>query len=372
MIQEYLFTGDEYRSAVEEYTVDSCAKEIYDIDNSDCWIVIFSKNGKNENSAKMLSAVHSYVVRNFHPIVLRNECSAYYNKALYPHFNEFERKLRKLLYLKSALSGNVKEGIEIKDLEIKDFGEIFNLLFSDSNFVKNTRASVNEKTWQFTKEEIIATIQKISENTVWDSLIGKDAVSLLRSNFVKVKAYRNDVMHAHDMETSEYIDAGRLIKEINKQLDTEISKLIFSKEKLENEPTENFNVTLANAFRDMNQAQGIVDWQEQLVAIQSFISTFKNENLISSLATYKSIMELPELKAAQQLAFSPQWDSIRQSFSEISKIKVDIPPALAELRKINSSIQQSVPPALLELQKSLQAFKPDPAVLELAQYLKKS
>ena len=168
MIQEYLFTSDEHRHTVEQYAPESCEKDIYDIDNSDCWIVTYSKEGTNESSAKILSSVHSYIVNNFHPTVLSNECSAYYNKALYPHFNEFERKLRKLLYLKSALSRDAKGSALIKDLESKDFGEIFTLLFSDAQFVQGTKALVNNKTWQFTKDEILAAIEAISENTVWD------------------------------------------------------------------------------------------------------------------------------------------------------------------------------------------------------------
>lgn len=150
--------------------------------------------------------------------MLSNGCSAYYNKALYPHFNEFERKLRKLLYLKSALSRDAKDSVLIKNLESKDFGEIFTLLFSDAQFVKDTRNLLNKKTWQFTKDEIIVAIQKIIESTVWDNLIGKDTVPLLRSDFVRVKTYRNDIMHAHSMEASEFVDATRLIKAINKQL----------------------------------------------------------------------------------------------------------------------------------------------------------
>ena len=370
MIQEYLFRGDEYRSAVEEYNAGTCEKEIYDIDYSECWIVTFSKSGENEISAKVLSFVHSYVVSEFRPTVLGNGSSAYYNKALYPYFNEFERKLRKLLYLKSALSEDSKDCAVIKDLESKDLGEIFTLLFSDPKFVKSAKVSINDKSWQFTKEEIIATIQKLSENTVWDNLIGKDTVPLLRSSFAKVKTYRNDIMHAHSMETSQYNDASKLIKKINKQLDTEIGKLIGNKEELIDENTENFNAALSDALRDMNQAQNVRNWQEQMVALQSSIPTIKSENIIPALHAYAHIMDSPKFKTVQQLISSPQWNSIQRNLREISQIQVDIPPALSELQRIISLIPQPVPSELLELQKSLQAFKPDPALLELSQKLK--
>lgn len=369
MIQEYLFTSDEHRHTVEQYAPESCEKDIYDIDNSDCWIVTYSKEGTNESSAKILSSVHSYIVNNFHPTVLSNECSAYYNKALYPHFNEFERKLRKLLYLKSALSRDAKGSALIKDLESKDFGEIFTLLFSDAQFVQGTKALVNNKTWQFTKDEILAAIEAISENTVWDNLIGKDAVPLLRSDFAKVKSFRNDIMHAHSMETSKYNEAAKLIKEINKQLDAEIGNIIGTKETVQGDSAQDFNAALGDAIRNMDEAQSIKNWQEQLIALQSSIPTIKSENLTAALTAYTKIIDSPGFKAAQQLVSSPQWDSIQRSLKGISKIQTDISPALIELQKVASSIHQAVPPELLALQQSLQAFKPDPALLELLQKL---
>lgn len=369
MIQEYLFTSDEHRHTVEQYAPESCEKDIYDIDNSDCWIVTYSKEGTNESSAKILSSVHSYIVNNFHPTVLSNECSAYYNKALYPHFNEFERKLRKLLYLKSALSRDAKGSALIKDLESKDFGEIFTLLFSDAQFVQGTKALVNNKTWQFTKDEILAAIEAISENTVWDNLIGKDAVPLLRSDFAKVKSFRNDIMHAHSMETAKYNEAAKLIKEINKQLDAEIGNIIGIKETVQGDSAQDFNAALGDAIRNMDEAQSIKNWQEQLIALQSSIPTIKSENLTAALTAYTKIIDSPGFKAAQQLVSSPQWDSIQRSLKGISKIQTDISPALIELQKVASSIHQAVPPELLALQQSLQAFKPDPALLELLQKL---
>ena len=369
MIQEYLFTSDEHRHTVEQYAPESCEKDIYDIDNSDCWIVTYSKEGTNESSAKILSSVHSYIVNNFHPTVLSNECSAYYNKALYPHFNEFERKLRKLLYLKSALSRDAKGSALIKDLESKDFGEIFTLLFSDAQFVQGTKALVNNKTWQFTKDEILAAIEAISENTVWDNLIGKDAVPLLRSDFAKVKSFRNDIMHAHSMETAKYNEAAKLIKEINKQLDAEIGNIIGTKETVQGDSAQDFNAALGDAIRNMDEAQSIKNWQEQLIALQSSIPTIKSENLTAALTAYTKIIDSPGFKAAQQLVSSPQWDSIQRILKGISKIQTDISPALIELQKVASSIHQAVPPELLALQQSLQAFKPDPALLELLQKL---
>lgn len=68
-----------------------------------------------------------------------NESAAYFNKSLYPYFNEFERKLRKLLYLKSALQHDATASQNIKELESKDLGTIFELLFTDTQFIKDVK-----------------------------------------------------------------------------------------------------------------------------------------------------------------------------------------------------------------------------------------
>lgn len=374
MIQEYLFVGDEHKEEVEKYTHKTVKAEIYDIENSDCWIANFTLSGENESSANTLSVVHEYVAGHFDPIVLSNGCSAYYNKALYPPFNEFERKLRKLLYLKSALSKDKKDSETIKDLESKDFGEIFTLLFSDAQFVLNVKKSVNDKTWQFTKDEILAALQHISENTLWDKLIGENAVPLLRSDFVKVKEYRNDIMHAHSMNSSSFSAAMKLIKKINEQLDIEIGKIIIEKEKpSKTQVGEDFNTAMSDAIKDMDAAKQTKTWQEQLAEIQATISSIKGDGMIAALEEYRHIASSPEFNYVRTYLQSPEFIAIQQQIREISKIQVDIPPAIKELQKITASMEQykvTLPPEILELQRTLQAFKPDPAITELAGKIK--
>ncbi len=340
MIQEYLFTNDEHRKAVEQYIKDISEGEIRDIENTECWIVTFFKEGQSGKAAKALSIVNDYVVSNFRPIVLSDGCSAYYNKDLYQPYNEFERKLRKLLYLKSALSQDAKDSDLIKDLEKKDFGKIFELLFSDDQFVNDVKASIKEKTWKFTKTEIITAIQELSENTLWDRLIGKDAVPLLRSDFVRVKSYRNDIMHAHSMNTSDHDDAKELIQKINTQLDDEIGKIIDVKEEINDDGTYHFNTTFSDAIRNMNEAQMIVNnWQEQISGVQSALSAVKRNNLVPAMAAYAQILESPVFNAVQQLTSSPQWDSIQKSFQDFSQFQNELREAQKSLQAFTSNTE---------------------------------
>ena len=186
MKQEYLFVDNKYKSEIEQYTHKTVVKEILNIDDSDCWIATFSLKGENENTADVLSEVNEYIVEHFSPTVLSSGCSAYYNRALYPLFNEFERKLRKLLYLKTALSKSEKDIDTIKDIEKLDFGQIFAVLFTDDQFITDVKKTVNGKTWKFTKNEVLDALQKIPEQSFWDNSIGADVVPLLKSDFTKL------------------------------------------------------------------------------------------------------------------------------------------------------------------------------------------
>lgn len=290
MIQEYLFVGYENKDEIEKYTYKEVRAEISEIENSDCWVASFESGGDDADSAKTLSVIHEYVVSNFNPTVLSNGCSAYYNRRLYPHFNEFERKLRKLLYLKSALSKDKKDSETIKDIERLDFGKIFELLFSDTQFVQDARKTVKEKTWQFTKSEILDALQKIAENTLWDRMVGENAVSQLRSEFTKVKDYRNDVMHAHSMNTASYSAALKLIEKINEQLDAEIGKIVDAKEKnITTSEDNSFNTTLDKAIKNMEAASSIKRLQEQLSEIQASTAPFRFEVPESILEFQKAL-----------------------------------------------------------------------------------
>ena len=124
MVQEYLFIEKDYKTKIKENIPENVEIKIFDIENSSCWIAVFSLDGENEKNAHTLSKANDYVIRNYNPTILSNGCSAYYNKSLFPHYNAFERNLRKLLYLKSALCENKKDAELIKDLE-KSIKKVF-------------------------------------------------------------------------------------------------------------------------------------------------------------------------------------------------------------------------------------------------------
>lgn len=321
MIQEYLFIDDTHREAVEKYVPDKATREIHDIDNSTCWIVTYSLPKENEDCAKVLSQINNYVVDYFKPTVLTNESSAYYNRKLFPHINEFERKLRKLLYLKSAIYHGEKKIDNIRDLEAKDLGFIFELLFTDTEFVKAVRTKVNEKTWQFTKKEIIAAIQKIAEDTVWNNLLGAESVTSLSENFLAVKDYRNDVMHAHNIDTETFREARKLFTSINEQLDAEIGLIIKKAEEAPEETADSaFNEALNTALATQNASNILKHARDSIIELSSVRPDGMRELLrqlqeyYASSADYVQLQNtLRELTAYQRM---PEYDALRKQMRE--------------------------------------------------------
>lgn len=328
MIQEYLFIDDANKKDIEAYNPDKVTVEFYNIENSGCWIASYSIPGENENGAKILSDINEYITGKFSPTVLSNGSSAYFNRMLFPYINEFERKLRKLLYLKAALNKGDKAVENINELESKDLGEIFTLMFTDDAFAKSVKMAVNDKTWTFTKEEVVRCIKNIEENTRWDSLIGADSVLDLKSNFVLVKNYRNDTMHAHNINTKTYKEAKKLFVKINEQLDEEIGKIIeIAEEEPEKMDDSQFNSELSLAIKELDltkelreliaitQSPEIAAIRRQLSEIPSAVLELRQQ--LDSTSDFRK--ELADIVKSVQ---SPEITSLQKQIAELKSLAV--------------------------------------------------
>lgn len=228
----------------------------------------------------------------------------------------------------------------IKNLESKDLGEIFTLLFTDDQFVKNVKTAVNAKTWQFTRQEILSVIEKFTENITWDHLIGTTSVPTLREQILTVKDYRNDVMHAHDIEAKAFRDAKKLFEHVNKQLDSEIRKIIDIAEK-NPEETKNsdYNLDLSSVLeRYANVFSGLspVPITGSLTAVPS----------VSLSDIYNVDLDIPGiLKRPQEL---------QGALANFEAIKID-PSVLSQLQGLSSQIE-NVTAGLQELHVNIPAL----------------
>ncbi len=260
MIHEYLFLTDDNRAKVEEYQPDGITVKISNIGKTSLWVVTYSLPNKNEDSTKKLLGVHACIMQ-YSPLVLSCESSEHYNKTLFPLANELERKLRKLLYLAASISDNEKAKENIKQLEEKDLGVIFDLLFIDQNFILNVKKRINADSKSefsgksnYSKAEVQSYLDTLVEHTLWDKILSDKDVPALRSRFREVQAYRNGVMHAHNISKELFDKAYYLFDKINQELDVAIGELI---ENAEDEltrikPDVNTEIALALAAMDLS------------------------------------------------------------------------------------------------------------------------
>lgn len=277
MNQEYLIQNNAEIEAIKSYKPQNVEKRMFSANNGNCWYVRFSADGDNENAAKQLSSLDEHVQTSFHVTVLESGCSAYFNKRLYPIINEFENNLRKLLYLTSAINQDEKSTANITGLEAQDFGQIFTLLFVDNAFVDKVKGDIkNRNRDYFSKADVIASIESIDENTLWDVLLGKDSVPLLRKRFNDVRTYRNDVMHSHYINWKRYRDISDLYKKINVELDEAINDIEVVESKTPSK--HNFNQVLEGALRTQELIASIMDSVKQNMEQSQYLSEITTQD----------------------------------------------------------------------------------------------
>lgn len=236
MILEYLFFDKTQRKNVESFnhkletSYDNNENLPFqityrDFEKLECWTVRYEGGEDDEAAARQISEISSRMCQEFSPTILTDESSEYFNKTLYPLVNKFERLLRKFLYLKVSQCDEEKFRSVITDIDQKDFGDIYTILFVDSNFRADAKDRIKKLN---TQAEMIQAINALQENTVWHILVGDTALSIIKDNFNLLKEYRNDVMHAHNIKWEKYKKAKELFTDANIELENELNRLLQS------------------------------------------------------------------------------------------------------------------------------------------------
>lgn len=288
MIQEYLFYDRTIEKKLSTYGYDNNSLMLYTNNfGKECLIARYETNSNNENDAKILSEINENLKGKYKFATLSNGASEYFNKSLFPLFNSFERKLRKLIYLASTYN-EVTEASEIVDnIENYDFGKIFDELFTDIKFVQKAKTIVNDKGRnRYSKKEIIKKLDQQTEDILWDKIVGDDNVSSLCSDFLDVKSFRNDVMHAHNITYKDYKLAKNLMTKINSELDVEIGRYLNTDQVLLNLDLSGFLAGLENIIKATKK---INEKQINLSEILSKIFESSSENFTSDTDTENRI-----------------------------------------------------------------------------------
>lgn len=345
MINEYLFLSDSHKQKIQKYKPDDIDVKIYGIDETALWIASYSTQSKDDVNANKLSDVHDYIMK-FLPLVLSCESSEYYNKSLFPLVNELERKLRKLLYLAASISDNKAAKESIKKLEEKDFGEIFDLLFIDQDFIDNMKIRINADhksvfngMRNYSKAEIQSYVDKLPENILWDAVLSAKDVPTLRYKFREVQTYRNDVMHARNISTKLFKVADNLFKKINQELDNTINNLIKIDNKLmEIKPDVNKSISSAleamqisniselfKQIRSSNESwsilsKAITDNQPDLDEVAKYWELINNDHRMIELSKYlKTLNQNAAYVKALRNALAHQCDRVIENIDKPDK-----------------------------------------------------
>ncbi|SEK48119.1 hypothetical protein SAMN02910353_00702 [Ruminococcus sp. YRD2003] len=233
----YLFSDTENKQEISDYTYTPTKaikafeaidlhKEIREFDDSSVWILSFTTQKDTLEAAQHLSYINDDIIR-FNPKVLHNESASHFNKAIFPKINDFERKLRHLLYLKCSLyNDNVddKSKVVLAELEKEDLGKVYELLFADKQMINMFRKKVNEK--NSSKLYYQKILNDLSENSIWNIVIGNNSDDFIKQHFLDIIDYRNDTMHAHNISYADYLKQKNTFEKAIDFIDSEINKII--------------------------------------------------------------------------------------------------------------------------------------------------
>ena len=155
-------------------------------------------------------------------------------------------------------------------------------------------------------------MQSMAEDTLWNDLLGKEAVASLSDNFLTVKNYRNDVMHAHNIDTKTFRDAKKLFGDINTQLDEEIGRILQTAQR-QPEATESsdYNDTLNAALHSYNLS-GMTQAAKEMA---DYMASVDFENL------QKSMIEIQ--KHSVVIDYSKIKDAIKKALEAYSSTEIE-------------------------------------------------
>lgn len=136
---EFLYTDESYKEKIKDIKIGDSVT-LSHTNESNLYIFSYEIKGENSDGAKLLSDIKIQVYK----VIDKEKCfligdgaSEYYNKQLYPLYNQFERGLRQVIALSAVRDGKEKTKQLARELEGLDFGEIYKALFTSQDFWDN-------------------------------------------------------------------------------------------------------------------------------------------------------------------------------------------------------------------------------------------
>lgn len=309
---EYLYSDDSYKQkidGIEKNPGITFSEEKAEKLN----IFRFETKGNDENAAKVLSNLNDNILNfleKYKLIILENEASSYFNKALYPHFNSFERSLRKLIFIASTKAN--LDSDKVRRIEEFDFGEIYRFLFCSDDFIKVAKSEINKK--PYSKNDMIKILQQIQETTLWSQLVKGDRANYIQEHFLEIIEYRNDVMHAHNINYEKYVKIKKLVSKANDCLMSIINNFYKYDEGSNKGILEKFYVTIENIIKFGEQSAKIIEQLSNTISQYAKFNVFEKlleNNITLGIADKLAELDTPSIGKVLDLCDNNESHSIR-------------------------------------------------------------
>lgn len=210
----YLIKNDEVRDRfLREKLPDKVKRSdigTYDADDGKLYILSFSVEGFTVAGARTLAGLRRKLHDDASTRLLVDDASLKFALVLYPHFAEYERRLRRAITLATcAEQDNFDDGfvLSLEQLTLRELGE---QLFYDRSFQDKIKSATKKP---FTKDEINELIAHADENTVWASLFADGSLVPVFKNYWVLCDIRNKVMHQRLISAGQYDRARKALRE---------------------------------------------------------------------------------------------------------------------------------------------------------------
>lgn len=203
---------------------------------------------------KIFSATGS-IAKTYHIVNLRDDVSEKYCNRIYPKFNEYERKLKRLLWIvytanygisfyklldqhiktksKKALKQSKEDALIQNMFYGLDLGDVEQLLFTprwtDEDRIQFEIAVSEETDYNgLSDAEIKDRIRALRPRSDWDRLFSdlfSDDLLMCEENIVHIRKLRNCVAHCRKFSSNDFKASRKILNELIARIDTTIEVL---------------------------------------------------------------------------------------------------------------------------------------------------
>ena len=255
---EFLYKDDTYIAQINDIkdSLKLLENDIWYSPNVKTGLNMFSfyKHGENKNTAKALDEIKANISKKLDSenlFIITDDVSNYFCQRLYPQLANFERNLRKIIYIASIKSKDEKALALCKEIENLEFAKIYQILFSDEKYVVEAKKIVNSNSPAFSKQDMIKRLNQLTESNLWNKLFNGE-YSYIPENFLMIKDGRNKVMHSRNISFEEYSNIKSNLKKSNAIL-VEIENNLLQKNNYNlNEALQNISKALSVLSSEMS------------------------------------------------------------------------------------------------------------------------